>query len=343
MRSDRFDRRRLAALGVALLLPLTLWAVLPLPSHGQDAGALQGTIESSRARERTLSSAISRLAALEQRAERAITLLRGRLSRAQAELGEREAALARTRNELRAERRHLARLRARLERDRATLAAALRAQYTTTPPDLVTVVLTSSDFADLVDRAAFYKRVRRRNASVVTAVRRARDATQRETARLAVLAPRQARAAREVRAERDSLAAKTAALHAQEQTLSRARAARQAALRATTADRRRAERELRSLEAAQQRAAVDKRGPGGPWAIPWAIVQCESGGQNMPPNYAGASGYYQFIPSTWRALGGSTPHAYQAPKAEQDRLAAKLWAGGSGARNWDCAAIVGII
>jgi len=84
-------------------------------------------------------------------------------------------------------------------------------------------------------------------------------------------------------------------------------------------------------------------GPGGPWAIPWAIVQCESGGQNHPPNWAGASGYYQFIPATWRGLGGSTPHAYQAGKAEQDRLAARLWAGGAGARNWDCAAIVGII
>ena len=66
-------------------------------------------------------------------------------------------------------------------------------------------------------------------------------------------------------------------------------------------------------------------------------MQCESGGQNLPPNSAGASGYYQMLPSTWHGLGGSTPHAYQASKAEQDRLAAKLWAGGAGARNWVCA------
>jgi hypothetical protein len=72
-------------------------------------------------------------------------------------------------------------------------------------------------------------------------------------------------------------------------------------------------------------------------------VQCESGGQNVPPNSAGASGYYQFMPATWRALGGSTPHAYLASKAEQDRLAAKLWDHGRGARNWDCAAIVGLL
>ncbi len=85
---------------------------------------------------------------------------------------------------------------------------------------------------------------------------------------------------------------------------------------------------------------MSRPGPGGPWAIPWAIVQCESGGQNVPPNYAGASGYYQFMQATWKGLGGSTPHAYQASKAEQDRLAARLWAGGAGAHNWVCASLV---
>jgi hypothetical protein len=82
-------------------------------------------------------------------------------------------------------------------------------------------------------------------------------------------------------------------------------------------------------------------GPGGPWAIPWDVVACESGGRNLPPNYAGASGYYQFIPSTWRAVGGSTPEAYQASKEEQDRLAAKLWNMPGGPANWDCARMHG--
>ena len=84
-------------------------------------------------------------------------------------------------------------------------------------------------------------------------------------------------------------------------------------------------------------------GPGGPWAIPWPVVQCESGGQNLPPNSATASGYYQITDDTWHGLGGSTKHAYQASKAEQDRLAANLWNGGSGASNWVCAVLVGIV
>jgi hypothetical protein len=69
-------------------------------------------------------------------------------------------------------------------------------------------------------------------------------------------------------------------------------------------------------------------------------VQCESGGQNTPPNSAGASGYYQIMPATWRGFGGSGPHAYLASKAEQDRVAARIWDGGRGASNWVCAALV---
>jgi septal ring factor EnvC (AmiA/AmiB activator) len=78
------------------------------------------------------------------------------------------------------------------------------------------------------------------------------------------------------------------------------------------------------------------------WAIPYAVVLCESGGQNLPPNGSGASGYYQIEAATWKGAGGSGPAAYLAPKAEQDAIAAKLWNGGKGASNWTCARIVGI-
>ena len=44
----------------------------------------------------------------------------------------------------------------------------------------------------------------------------------------------------------------------------------------------------------------------------------------MPPNRAGASGYYQIIPSTWRGFGGTGPAAYLASKAEQDRTVEAL-------------------
>jgi hypothetical protein len=83
-------------------------------------------------------------------------------------------------------------------------------------------------------------------------------------------------------------------------------------------------------------------GPAGGWAIPYKIVLCESGGQNLPPNGAGASGYYQIVPATWREFGGSGPAAYLSSKSEQDTVAARIWNGGAGASNWACSAITGI-
>ena len=69
---------------------------------------------------------------------------------------------------------------------------------------------------------------------------------------------------------------------------------------------------------------------------------CESGGQNLPPNSAGASGYYQILPSTWKLFNGTGPAAYLASKAEQDAVATRIWNNGAGASNWVCAGIVGI-
>ena len=130
------------------------------------------------------------------------------------------------------------------------------------------------------------------------------------------------------------------------------RAIQVAQLAATRARQGQLSHELAVVEA-QQAAATAPASSGGPvpyggagatggWAIPYPIVQCESGGQNLTPNSAGASGYYQILPSTWRGAGGSGPAAYLAPKSEQDRVASILWNNGAGASNWVCAGIVGI-
>ncbi len=342
--ASRRSRIRLVAVLVgATAAPLALWSALPLGASGANQAQVEGQIEQSKARESELRSAAARLAKLERIAERGVAVLQQRQAQAQSELDRYEAKLATTEERLAASRKRLASEQRRLQRDRTVLAGNLRASYLRGQPDLATVVIESEGFADLVERFRYESDLRARNARILDNVRDARARTMRLERSLNQVVPEQRRATAAVRRERDAVAQRTAALAERRQVLAQARAARLQALQSTVKNRRKAQRTLKRLIAQQERASVDKSGPGGPWAIPWAIVQCESGGQNLPPNFAGASGYYQFMPATWRGLGGSTPHAYLASKAEQDRLAAKLWAGGAGARNWDCAAIVGLI
>jgi peptidoglycan hydrolase CwlO-like protein len=336
-------RRRRLPIRRALLLALAALLVVAVTANGASESGLRSTIHSSKQREAALGDAAAHLLRLEQASQREVAIIDGRLADAQQSLNNAQARLDKTQTDLAAERKRLKRLRTRLAQARGTLTAMLRARYMADRPDLVSVVLNANGFGDLLERMEFYRRVEDADTSILDVVKDARADASRETRKLTKLeAERQAETVA-VQRERNALAGMEAAAQARRDALAQARAARLAALHATRASRASAERTLRKLLAARAKAATSNVGPGGPWAIPWAIVQCESGGQNLPPNSAGASGYYQMMPETWKGLGGSTPAAFQASKAEQDRLAAKLWNNGAGASNWVCAALVGVI
>ncbi len=207
-------------------------------------------------------------------------------------------------------------------------------------PDFVTVVLHADGFPQLLETLTFVRRVERADTRVLgprplRPLRRGPRAPRAGVARRAAASarpPRSAPAATRSPASPRVCASARRCSAARMPPGSRRWAAPAAAARAPSA----------SCAACSRPAParVASSGPRGPWAIPWPIVQCESGGQNTPPNSAGASGYYQMLDTTWKGLGGSTPHAYQASKAEQDRLAARLWAGGAGRGNWVCASLV---
>jgi peptidoglycan hydrolase CwlO-like protein len=332
-------RTALVAAAVAATACALWWAALPHAADAQQSQkALQDQIQSGRQREQSLKGAAAQLGKLASAAQQQVSVLQGRVGAVQGQLAGAQALVAQTEAQLDAQRRRARRLRRRLTQVRTRLGAVLRARYKGDRPDIVTVVVDAHGFASLLDTVDRLRRVERRDTSVLGEVRRARaDALRARRALTRLAAQRRAEAAA-VQTRRDGLLGIQAGLTAREATLSKAQSARLAALSGVQASRRRAERELAALLAAQRTQATSTAGPGGPWAIPWAIVQCESGGQNVPSD-GGPSGYYQIMPATWKALGGSTDQAYQAPKAEQDQVAAKLWAGGSGAHNWSCAAM----
>jgi len=330
-------------------------------ARGQGVGELRDRAGAQRERERSLSGSAARLGALISRIERQLGALERRRSAVAAELAQDEARLGRVQSDLRAERARLARLRARLREARAALRDRLVALYKAPDPDIATIALNSRGFDDLLERTTFLRRVRDQDQRIVATVRAARGDARRGVTRLARDEARVREIVAGMRARRDALASMAEAAAERRATLARARSARLAALAATRASRRSVERRIRSLEAAEARRAARARaeaaaasassapaggggvrsaGPGGPWSIPWPIVQCESGGQNLPPNSAGASGYYQILPTTWKENGGSTPAAWKASKAEQDRVAARIWDGGAGRDRWVCAALV---
>jgi len=334
-------RSTLALSAFALLLSCAV------PANGDvTPGDLRRQAEQARARERSLGGDVARLGQAAARLQRQLGVLERRSSAVNADLSIDRARLAAVQAALRAERVRLARLRERLAEVRRTLADRLVAAYKAPKADVTTVVLTAQSLSDLLDRSRYLKDLQRRDRDILRVVRYARGQAKTEARKLAGDEAQQREAVIALRARARALSTMRAAAARRRATLVRVRAARASALTRTRAGRRRTEARLASVErelAAQARAASaggGGGGAGGAWAIPWPIVECESGGQNLPPNSAGASGYYQILPSTWKGSGGNGPAAYLASKAEQDRVAASLWDGGRGASNWVCAGLV---
>jgi peptidoglycan hydrolase CwlO-like protein len=326
---------------VAPLLGGALSAELAPAVADPGIGSLRSQAQQQRARERSLAGSIAALGQTISRLEGQLATLQRREAEVQADLAADQSKLDRVQSALRAQRLRLTRLRARLAEARRVLATRLVELYKSPEPPLVSIVLSSTSFPDLIERAAFVKRVQNQDQRIVNTVKNARHDATVLVGRLSAAEARQGKLVAVVQSRRNALASMTQATAARQATLVNTRSVRTAALTATRASRHRVEARIARLEAAAARAAAaSSAGPGGPWAIPWPIVQCESGGQNLPPNSAGASGYYQILPATWRLYGGSGPAAWKASKAEQDRVAAKIWNGGRGRDAWVCAGLV---
>jgi septal ring factor EnvC (AmiA/AmiB activator) len=353
-------RRRVALIAAAASAALVTAAAValtghPEPARGASLQSLSSQLAAQRARQRALGASIAAIDRLIASLSSEVALVRQREAAVQAELAEDRAALAQTALSLTRERARLRRLKARLLGDRAALAAQLRSDYESPPPTLIDVALRASSFAQLLDQLQYLGDAASERRQLIDATRRARNEAIAAARRLAALerterAMTQAAAAR-VRALAgmnalldQRLQAEAQARHAQQDALaaSRARGAQlQSAIARVQAEQAAAARLAASAPAPS--ASGPALGLSGSWAIPYPIVLCESGGQNLTPNSAGASGYYQIIPGTWRLYGGSGPAAYLASKSEQDAVAARIWNGGAGASAWVCARILGYV
>jgi peptidoglycan hydrolase CwlO-like protein len=342
---------RLVAACAAALGLLGVAAAVPLSSSASPSlGQLNSQLGAEQARQQNLSSKIGGLTQLISSLNGQIALVESREAAVRVDLANDRAQLARISSLLQRERRVVAELQARLARARQLLSNQLVSSYESDKPNIVSVVLESSGFTDLLERIQFLHQAEQQQQGIIQITKLDKAQADNAERRLAKLEATDMQITEAAVVRERALAGMNSLLQSKQSTLQQARAIQQSALQASRARGNQLQNQISQLEAQQaaaQQAAASAAapaalGPSGGWAIPYAIVLCESGGQNLPPNSAGASGYYQIVPGTWRLFGGTGPAAYLASKAEQDAVAARIWNNGAGASNWVCAGIVGI-
>jgi septal ring factor EnvC (AmiA/AmiB activator) len=368
MRGSRRHTRLLSLAGCGLLVAVALFMATalttdtPARAGGQSLSGLGSELGQNQAIESNLSADVASLNQEISTINHQISLVRSREAAVQTTLDQDRARLATTRAKLGTQETKLARARTVLGRARLILANQLVSSYEQPQQSLVSVVLSSDGFSQLLDKLQDLKSAETAQQRTITFTTRVRNAATADANALKRITGREALETSAATTEAKALAGMNSLLSSRQTSLSDVESARATALAdarakgaklqsaiATIKAQQAAAARAAAAEAARQSAAdsVSPAGstsatPSGGWAIPEAIVMCESGGQNLPPNSAGASGYYQIIPATWAGEGGTGPAAYLAPKSEQDAIAARLWNNGAGASNWVCAAIVGI-
>ena len=257
---------RIRLLLTAVALPLLLWAVLPVPSSGkskqQELQELQSKISDARSKigrkkgtERALRSQIAGYDRRIRRLQGKIATLQTRQQRVQADLDAKRAELESLRTELRRERARLVRLRKRLDETRAQLRVRLVEIYKAEPPDMVTVVLNSDGFTDLLERGEFIRRISDQDRKIVTIVGDAKTDSTNSEKRLRQLEARQREVTAIVQTRRDEISEVRMQLVGTRVGYTRTKDGKAAALSNVRADRENLEEHVDGLEAASQKIA----------------------------------------------------------------------------------------
>ena len=285
---------RLRLLIGAAALPLVLFACLPLVSGAQQnlGGKIerkQDQIQWRKGRERVLSSDVAGYTRKIDGLQGEITVLQGRQVRLQTSLDRKRAELARIQEDLRRERLRLARLRARLAEARVALAKRLVQLYKADQPDLVTVVLESDGFADLLERTEFMQRVSSQDARIIGIVVRAKAEATATAKRLDRLEERAATVTNQIEDEVNQVLAVKGELVNRQNRYADARSEKSTMLASTREDRHSLEGDLQELEAAQARVTATLQAQsagGGAGSAPAGPVRPGAGGLIWPVNGA---------------------------------------------------------
>ena len=270
---------------VALLLALpALGGAASLSSRIQEK---ERQVAAERAKEGVLTTDIQGYSELIGALQSDITSLQARESRLQADLDGKLARLSAIQRDLRTERARLARLRVKLAEGERLLAARLVELYKADSPDLVTVVLDSDGFAELLENSEFARRIGRQDNRIIVAVRDAKRESTASAARLAGLEADARQIAAVVEDRRNEVADVKGDLEARRDEYARARDRKNAVLASVRHEREHLEGDLRELQ--EEQARIQARLAGVPGTI--GPPRVGSGGLVWPVNGPVSSGF----------------------------------------------------
>jgi murein DD-endopeptidase MepM/ murein hydrolase activator NlpD len=181
-------------------------------------------------RKGVLTTTISRYRTQIEQLTNEVAILRAREEAVRVRLEAKQAELDRAIADLEAAKRRLAVVKARLKRALVALRERLVAIYQTGTPDLLSVIVSSEGFDELIDRSEYLSRINGLDEAIVVRVRDLRDEVKRTVARLRS-AKNTIEAARDsIAAEEQALASARAAVQTRQSELVTARRRREAAL-----------------------------------------------------------------------------------------------------------------
>jgi len=321
------------------LLPLALFALLPMVSTGQQnlgskIDRKKDQIAWRKGRERVLSSDVAGFTRKINVLQGDITVLQTKQIRLQAGLDRKRAELARIQEDLRRERLRLQRLRARLAEARTALSKRLVELYKADQPDLVTVVLESNGFADLLERTEFMQRVSHQDARIINIVVKAKAEATATAKRLDKLEKRAQVVADQIADEVNQVDAIKNQLVDRRGRYQDARGDKAALLAHTRDDRHDLEGDLRALEAEQAKVLAALRASATSTSAKAGPVRQGSGQLNWPLNAAISSGFGYRWGRLHAGIDLPVPEGTAIHAADGGRVAIAGWMGGYG--NYTC-------
>jgi murein DD-endopeptidase MepM/ murein hydrolase activator NlpD len=318
-------------------ITLALMAFLLLPMPGQTASlnnridSVKSKIQAKKAKEGVLTSTISGFNHRIQSLQGEIRGLQDRQNRIQQSLNAKQAELFSTQNKLEKAKDRLARLKVYLGKAQKVLAQRLVQMYKNGEPDVLTVVLESNGFADMLERTQFLERITTQDNQIITRVRTLKAETDKQTKQLGALQKQQKAAALAIEQRRNQVGAVKGRLVSSRTDLQGARDGRRVILARVQSSRKRLEGDLSKMQAqvASQLRAVQGAPPAGP-------IRQGTGSMIWPVNGPITSPFCER--RAWEAchpgIDIGVPSGTPIRAADSGRVALAGWTGGYG--NYTC-------